>query len=361
MGRLVEYVLTVGLKRPVVDTTQSPDLLRKYPENDHKDFPLPPDVIFFCQPEGCATASKPFSIRQMNSFVFTLTDKETGITRYGICCNFFRPCLGMTGKTKLKLDKRSSASSTGSSSSTDEQVSATGSFDSSGRRKSSKSKLCRTHSTPINTKERAQKNLHKNSVLCYSLTSICIISSYPFFSTFRECLFVFRKLVDSRCAQKNLGPLWNKESFAFFDSNQNVGQSLPLLECRNWSLFFDNSLLNSQQLKSELLEIDEWIKNFLKIPLPIAGINRVEVELLPRHIQPPLTFALPEKSRFSFLDFPIHLPLELLGVETCLKILTCIMLEHKVNRELTFSKYTIKESVTCLKKKPVNCYYFFFL
>ena len=327
MARLVEYVAVVGLKRPTVDSTQSPELLRKYPETDHKDFPLPPDVIFFCQPEGCATASKPFSIRQMNSFVFTLTDKETGITRYGICCNFFRPCLGAIPKNKNRLDKRLSTSSNGSASSVDDSSSTpdTGAM----RRTNSKKKLCRTHSTPVNP-ERAQKNLHKNSVLCYSLTSICIISSYPFFSTFRECLFVFRKLVDSRCAQKNLGPLWSKESFAFFDSNQNLGQSLPLLECRNWSLFCDNSLLNSQQLKSELLEIDDWIRNFLKIPLPIAGVNRVEVELLPRHIQPPLTFALPEKSRFSFLDFPIHLPLELLGIETCLKILTCIMLEHKV-------------------------------
>ncbi|XP_066917610.1 MAP kinase-activating death domain protein-like [Clytia hemisphaerica] len=327
MARLVEYVAVVGLKRPTVDSTQSPELLRKYPETDHKDFPLPPDVIFFCQPEGCATASKPFSIRQMNSFVFTLTDKETGITRYGICCNFFRPCLGDIPKNKNRLDKRLSTSSNGSASSVDDSASNpdTGVV----RRTNSKKRLCRTHSTPVNP-ERAQKNLHKNSVLCYSLTSVCIISSYPFFSTFRECLFVFRKLVDSRCAQKNLGPLWSKESFAFFDSNQNIGQSLPLLECRNWSLFCDNSLLNSQQLKSELLEIDDWIRNFLKIPLPIAGVNRVEVELLPRHIQPPLTFALPEKSRFSFLDFPIHLPLELLGIETCLKILTCIMLEHKV-------------------------------
>jgi len=330
MTRLVEYVIAVGLKRPQIDSTQSPELLRKYPDVDHKDFPLPPDVVFFCQPEGCATASKPFGIRQMNSFVFTLTDKETGITRYGICCNFFRPCLGVAALARChsKVEKTLSSSSNGSTSSTDDiQLANTKNL--LHRKTASKKKLCRTHSTPLNA-EKPQRHIQKNSILCYSLTSICIISSYPFFSTFRECLFVLRKLVDSRCYHKDLGPMWNKESFAFFDSNQNVGQSLPLVECRNWSLFFDNSLLNSQQLKSELLEIDEWIRNFLKIPLPIAGVNRVEVELLPRHIQPPLTFALPEKSRFSFLDFPIHLPLELLGVETCLKILTCIMLEHKV-------------------------------
>lgn len=30
------------------------------------------------------------------------------------------------------------------------------------------------------------------------------------------------------------------------------------------------------------------------------------------------------------MDFPLHLPLELLGVETCLKVITCILLEQKV-------------------------------
>ena len=84
MARLVEYVVVVGLKRPHVDTTQPPELLRKYPEQDHKDFPLPPDVVFFCQPEGCATASKRFSIRQMNSFVFTLTLAEAEPKCFGL-------------------------------------------------------------------------------------------------------------------------------------------------------------------------------------------------------------------------------------------------------------------------------------
>lgn len=339
MSRLVEYVVAVGLKRPRIDTTQSPELLLKYPEEDHKDFPLPPDVVFFCQPEGCTTAAKRFSIRQTNCFVFTLTDKETGITRYGICCNFFRPCLG-TVKSKhrnsLKKEDRLSSSSTSS----------VEDFNPEGVKKPVsaasvlKKNLCKTHSLPTSSGKDNDRNLihhvYRNSVLCYSLTSICIISSYPFFSTFKECLFVLRKLVESRSRNKTpSSPLWNKESFSVYDNNQNVGQ-LPLVECRNWSLFFDsNADLHDKAIKTELQEVDSWIKNFLKIPLPIAGINRVEVELLPRHIQPPLTFALPEKSRFSFCDYPIHLPLELLGVETCLKILTCIMLEHKVRMVIT--------------------------
>ena len=56
-----------------------------------------------------------------------------------------------------------------------------------------------------------------------------------------------------------------------------------------------------------------------------------QVHVLPKELQPPLMFALPDNTRFSLVDFPLHLPLELLGVDTCLRALTAIMLEHKVN------------------------------
>ena len=36
--------------------------------------------------------------------------------------------------------------------------------------------------------------------------------------------------------------------------------------------------------------------------------------------RPPLVFALPDSDRFSLCDYPLHLPLELLGVETCLLV-----------------------------------------
>ncbi|PKK31204.1 MAP-kinase activating death domain [Columba livia] len=64
--------------------------------------------------------------------------------------------------------------------------------------------------------------------------------------------------------------------------------------------------------------------------MPVAGQKRVDVEVLPHELQPALTFALPDPSRFTLVDFPLHLPLELLGVDACLQVLTCILLEHKV-------------------------------
>ncbi|CAF4700477.1 unnamed protein product, partial [Rotaria magnacalcarata] len=43
-----------------------------------------------------------------------------------------------------------------------------------------------------------------------------------------------------------------------------------------------------------------------------------------------MLFALPDHTRFSLVDFPLHLPLELLGVDLCIRVLTLIMLENKV-------------------------------
>lgn len=74
-----------------------PELLRRYPPTDHSDFPLPLDMVYFCQPEGCIsvgprrTGTSASSVRDTSSFVFTLTDKDSGKTRYGICVNFYRP------------------------------------------------------------------------------------------------------------------------------------------------------------------------------------------------------------------------------------------------------------------------------
>jgi hypothetical protein len=43
-----------------------------------------------------------------------------------------------------------------------------------------------------------------------------------------------------------------------------------------------------------------------------------------------MLFALPDHTRFSLVDFPLHLPLELLGVDLCIRVLVLIMLENKV-------------------------------
>lgn len=55
---------------------------------------MPLDMVYFCQPEGCVSVGPRrtgTAIRDATSFVFTLTDKDSGKTRYGICVNFYRP------------------------------------------------------------------------------------------------------------------------------------------------------------------------------------------------------------------------------------------------------------------------------
>lgn len=84
------------------------------------------------------------------------------------------------------------------------------------------------------------------------------------------------------------------------------------------------------QVLQDLREIESWVYRLLRSPVPVAGQRRVDVEVLPHDLQPALTFALPDPSRFSIVDFPLHLPLELLGVDACLQVLACILLEHKV-------------------------------
>lgn len=91
------------------------------------------------------------------------------------------------------------------------------------------------------------------------------------------------------------------------------------------------------QLLADLREIESWIYRLLRSPVPVAGQRRVDVEVLPHELKRSLTFALPDNSRFSTVDFPLHLPLELLGVDACLQVLSCVLLEHKVRTDFLLS------------------------
>jgi hypothetical protein len=65
---------------------QAPELLRRYPTEDHKDFPLPLDMVYFCQPEGCVSVGpRRTALREATSFVFTLTEKDSG-SNLAKCC-----------------------------------------------------------------------------------------------------------------------------------------------------------------------------------------------------------------------------------------------------------------------------------
>uniref|UniRef100_A0AAR2KCH9 MAP kinase-activating death domain protein n=1 Tax=Pygocentrus nattereri TaxID=42514 RepID=A0AAR2KCH9_PYGNA len=290
--RLLDYLVVVGARYPSSDSVaQTPQLLRRYPLEDHADFPLPPDVVFFCQPEGCLSIrQRRVSLRDDSSFVFTLTDKDSGVTRYGICVNFYRSF--QRGHHRPRAQEHL----------TSEYVWLILWHSSATEKKSPRPKRSRA----------ASRN--RNS----TLTSLCVLSHYPFFSTFRECLYILKRMVD--CCSHRL--------------NQRPGAAKGTQRDAMWRVFTGALSVEEKEKGSQLLqdlrEIESWVYRLLRSPVPVAGLRRVDVEVLPHELQPALTFALPDSSRFCLVDFPLHLPLELLGVDACLQVLSCILLEHKV-------------------------------
>ncbi|NXJ78311.1 MADD protein, partial [Trogon melanurus] len=308
-------------RQPSSDSVaQTPELLRRYPLEDHVDFPLPPDVVFFCQPEGCLSVrQKRMSFRDDTSFVFTLTDKDTGVIRYGICVNFYRSFQKRVPKEKgegtggHRAREGQKISKSGDAAALQEEVGTESSESGSSLQAPS------TESTPDVNRSPRSKRLSKGSHRSRNstLTSLCILSHYPFFSTFRECLYTLKRLVDC-CSERLLG--------------KKLGIPRGVQRDTMWRIFTGSLLVEekSSALLHDLREIEAWIYRLLRSPMPVAGQKRVDVEVLPHELQPALTFALPDPSRFTLVDFPLHLPLELLGVDACLQVLTCILLEHKV-------------------------------
>ncbi|XP_041263516.1 MAP kinase-activating death domain protein isoform X18 [Onychostruthus taczanowskii] len=320
-SRLLDYLVIIGARHPSSDSVaQTPELLRRYPLEDHADFPLPPDVVFFCQPEGCLSVrQKRMSFRDDTSFVFTLTDKDTGVTRYGICVNFYRSFQKRVPKEKgegtggHRAREGQKVPKSGDASAPQEEAGTESSESGSSLQAPS------AESTPDVNRSPRSKRLAKGSHRSRNstLTSLCILSHYPFFSTFRECLYTLKRLVDC-CSERLLG--------------KKLGIPRGVQRDTMWRIFTGSLLVEekSSALLHDLREIEAWIYRLLRSPMPVAGQKRVDVEVLPHELQPALTFALPDPSRFTLVDFPLHLPLELLGVDACLQVLTCILLEHKV-------------------------------
>ncbi|XP_038620112.1 MAP kinase-activating death domain protein isoform X20 [Tachyglossus aculeatus] len=314
--RLLDYLVIIGARQPSSDSVaQTPELLRRYPLEDYPEFPLPPDVVFFCQPEGCLSVrQRRTSLRDDTSFVFTLTDKDTGVTRYGICVNFYRSFQKRVPKEK---GSEGGAGHRGreapKAAPVPEETGTEGSESGPAPRPPS------ADSTPdLSQSPRAKRRARAGSRSRNStLTSLCVLSHYPFFTTFRECLYTLKRLVDC-CSERLLG--------------KKLAVPRGVQRDTMWRIFTGSLLLEEKPsaLLHDLREIEAWIYRLLRSPVPVSGQKRVDVEVLPQELQPALTFALPDPSRFTLVDFPLHLPLELLGVEACLQVLSCILLEHKV-------------------------------
>ncbi|XP_059488306.1 MAP kinase-activating death domain protein isoform X2 [Neocloeon triangulifer] len=345
--RLADYLAIVGCRQPARNNSgaiQAPELLRRYPVEDHKDFPLPLDMVYFCQPEGCVSVGpRKTALREATSFVFTLTEKDSGKTRYGICVNFYRPIerAGAPGSAAGGRGDRSSNFRRESwrksmEKSTDSAFSRSTVAPSDSERECSR-RDSENHpplipgpprmgslTAPPNACDSESGGSHSPSprasrrrqrVRNHSLTSLCLLSHHPFFSKFRECMFVLKRIIDA--CNDNISP-------------RRVG-SRQIARDSVWSVLAGNVHDNIPSIvMHDVREIETWILRLLSAPVPVPGKTRVELDILPSCMHPPLCFALPDHTRFTLVDFPLHLPLELLGVETCLKVLTLILLEYKL-------------------------------
>ncbi|XP_048518295.1 MAP kinase-activating death domain protein isoform X6 [Dendroctonus ponderosae] len=334
--RLIDYLTIVGakhtpssVKQNASPHIQAPELLRRYPIQDHKDFPMPIDMVYFCQPEGCSSIGpKRTALREASSFVFTLTDKDSGKTRFGICVNFYRSVEKSSATfaankgratTTMRRDswRKSIEKSSDSAFSSRRDSEATGTTTNLPATRlavgGNDSESGGSHSpSPRATRRRQQFQRVRN----HSLTSLCILSHHPFFTMFRECLFILKKLIDA-CNESS--------------NPRRVGASKQTSRDSVWSVLTGQSSDGASSIVlHDVKEIETWILKLLSAPVPIPGKTRVEVEVLSPSVYEPLVFALPSHTRFTLVDFPLHLPLELLGVETCVKVLTIILLENKV-------------------------------
>ncbi|XP_040115146.1 MAP kinase-activating death domain protein isoform X33 [Oryx dammah] len=313
--RLLDYLVIVGARHPSSDSVaQTPELLRRYPLEDHAEFPLPPDVVFFCQPEGCLSVrQRRMTLRDDTSFVFTLTDKDTGVTRYGICVNFYRSFQKRVPKEKGEAGPGSRGKEGPRAPCVSEEVGPKTSESGPSLQPPSADSTPDVSQSPRARRRAKAGTRSRNS----TLTSLCVLSHYPFFSTFRECLYTLKRLVDC-CSERLLG--------------KKLGLPRGIQRDTMWRIFTGSLLVEekSSALLHDLREIEAWIYRLLRSPVPVSGQKRVDIEVLPQELQQALTFALPDPSRFTLVDFPLHLPLELLGVDACLQVLTCILLEHKV-------------------------------
>ncbi|KRX75297.1 MAP kinase-activating death domain protein [Trichinella sp. T6] len=297
--RLIDYLVIVGSReanfsqarktcsfsqasdseRPYISAhtfcTNRSELLRRYPSSNHDDFVLPPDVVHFCQPDGCTVSAGSMSTsRDATNFVFTLTEKDSNKLRYGISLNFMQP------------------------------------FDA--RRKVAEAMQSARQSQSLTQRVKAKRRICNRF---YSLVSLCIISHHPFFTKFRQLLCVLRRLVD--CCNEQV-------SLKMANNNALVRDGVWAALLGLWHENIPTLVMD------EIRQLETWILKLLSAPVPVPGLTRVELQVLPPDISEVMTFALPNYTRFTLVDFPLYLLIELLGSENAMTVLLCIMLENKV-------------------------------
>ena len=249
--RLFDYFVIVGNNKASGHSkVNTPQLLRRYPITNHKEFELPSNIVYFCQPEGCIqnlprrSGFGPQSTS--NAFVFSLTDKDTNRTRYGICVNFYRQVERHHHQSTSQSTTANSTAATVNRSNTAteqppnpaDQQNANNPFldpnidQSKGGEPSSELDANQLHPAESPRPEssasqlapsspsRPSSSVHRHRpIYVNSLTSLCLLSHHPFFSSFRECLFTIKKLIE-RCNAKHASSQTDRNNNECDQSNQ---------------------------------------------------------------------------------------------------------------------------------------------
>jgi hypothetical protein len=302
--RLVDYIIIVGCKEPATPSqliakhmqqinqrnqnypdsnrfakqqeatshlplTQLPELLRRYPLNDHDDFMLPQDVVYFCQPEGCynincSSQAKANTNRETTSFIFSLTEKDSARVRYGVCINFFRPIEKKQHKTRKLISNEVTTQLTQADTDDEENVKKTFSDKKIKKRNKKASDVKYTH----------------------TLTSLCIISHHPFFSIFRECLNILRRIIEA-CHMRSLAakPGSPSSTSTSIPSILTTSTTTKMTRDTVWGILTGScGTISTEQISSlvacEIREIETWILRLLSAPVPISGKTKLIVCIL---------------------------------------------------------------------------------
>uniref|UniRef100_A0A5K3ENR5 MAP kinase-activating death domain protein n=1 Tax=Mesocestoides corti TaxID=53468 RepID=A0A5K3ENR5_MESCO len=337
--RLIDYVVFVGKRHPSRhgQPVSQPELLRVYPPQNHDDFALPSDVIFFCQPEGCYNTSStsfvtdprhsegrsPQNIK-MECFTFMLTDKESNTARFGVCLNFLRPIGRRKSNYIAEVTRRRIASFKSKLQQPILKI------------ENNRIRSCDNLSDSSSSDDSLQGGCHHldrpERPYTHTLTSICLVSRYQFCKKFQRCLQFLYTLIQK--LHEGCKPRYS--------GRQTV-----------WSVL--TGAIESAEIpavRKSVEEIDTWILRLLSIPAPVFGRTAIHAYLQPPDLAKPIIFALPDKHRFSLVDYPLHLPLSLLGIEKFIKVFFSLLLEQKIVLESSHHE----RLTTCVMSFTALCY-----
>ena len=295
MDRLIDYLFFVGPGRgsvfrrsPSLKRTKSllgngieplstwhkisrpvPTILCHFPAAQHTDLELPPDVAYFCQPEGpCVQLSDP------KLHVFMLTDTESNIHTYGICLSIphlFDPL--------LKAQLPASAVNKGK-----------------------------------------VWEVNDSESLCiqeWGVLSVCILTRHPFYQFFAKCLRTLSHFVD-HFGGKELN--WN----ALIQAQMNTMKKKNKTQQQKHN---NGSHTHLKQQRQIVMEVQEWMERLVALQAPSSGVNVLEVEL---EVDPAIIVCYPPPNRLPLFELSVHRLFQRLEVCLVIDIYKLVLSEEKV-------------------------------